>query len=71
MRACVFDGVDAARPSRGASRPCASAELVVIGPSNPIVSIGPILAIPGMREASLAATGAAQSASAGSSPAGR
>jgi LPPG:FO 2-phospho-L-lactate transferase len=31
-----------------------NAELVVIGPSNPIVSIGPILAIPGMREALVA-----------------
>ena len=29
----------------------ATAELVVIGPSNPIVSIGPILAIPGLTEA--------------------
>jgi LPPG:FO 2-phospho-L-lactate transferase len=33
------------------------AELVVIGPSNPIVSIGPILAIPGIREAVAAAPG--------------
>ena len=29
----------------------ASADAVVIGPSNPIISIGPILAVPGMREA--------------------
>ena len=29
----------------------AEAELLVIGPSNPLVSIGPILAVPGMREA--------------------
>jgi len=28
----------------------AVADLVVIGPSNPIVSIGPILAVPGMRD---------------------
>src|SRR6266487_553425 len=34
-----------------------SAELVVIGPSNPIVSIGPILAVPGLREALLASPG--------------
>jgi LPPG:FO 2-phospho-L-lactate transferase len=33
------------------------AEAVLVGPSNPIISIGPILAVPGMREA-LAATGA-------------
>jgi len=28
-----------------------AAEAVVIGPSNPVISIGPILAVPGMREA--------------------
>jgi LPPG:FO 2-phospho-L-lactate transferase len=35
----------------------AGAEAVVVGPSNPIISIGPILAVPGVREA-LAATAA-------------
>ena len=29
----------------------AEAEAIVIGPSNPVISIGPILALPGMREA--------------------
>jgi LPPG:FO 2-phospho-L-lactate transferase len=29
----------------------AGAELIVIGPSNPVISIGPILAVPGIREA--------------------
>ncbi len=29
----------------------AEAEAIVIGPSNPVISIGPILAVPGMREA--------------------
>jgi LPPG:FO 2-phospho-L-lactate transferase len=33
----------------------AVADLLVIGPSNPIVSIGPILALPGVREALIAA----------------
>ena len=32
------------------------ARAIVIGPSNPIVSIGPILAVPGMREALRAAS---------------
>ena len=32
-------------------RRCARAEAIVIGPSNPVISIGPILAVPGMREA--------------------
>jgi LPPG:FO 2-phospho-L-lactate transferase len=53
VRAVRFDGADAARPSPAALAALAGAELVVIGPSNPIVSIGPILAIPGMREALL------------------
>ena len=33
----------------------ANAELIVLGPSNPVISIGPILAIPGLREAIIAA----------------
>jgi LPPG:FO 2-phospho-L-lactate transferase len=33
----------------------ASAEAIVIGPSNPVISIGPILEVPGMREALAAA----------------
>ena len=55
VRAVRFEGADAARPSPAALVALATAELVVIGPSNPIVSIGPILAVPGLREALLAA----------------
>jgi LPPG:FO 2-phospho-L-lactate transferase len=54
VRAVRFEGADTARPSPAALVALASAELVVIGPSNPIVSIGPILAVPGMQEALLA-----------------
>ncbi len=54
VRGLRYDGADAARPSPAALRAFAEAELVVIGPSNPLVSIGPILAIRGMREALLA-----------------
>jgi LPPG:FO 2-phospho-L-lactate transferase len=54
VRSVRFDGVEGARPSRDALAALAEAELVVIGPSNPLVSIGPMLAIPGMREAILA-----------------
>ena len=54
VRAVRYEGADDARPSPAALVALANAELVVIGPSNPIVSIGPILAIPGMREALLA-----------------
>jgi len=56
VRALRFDGVEAARPSPAALEALATAELVVIGPSNPLVSVGPTLAIPGMREAVLAST---------------
>ena len=38
-------------PSAAALDAMASADVVVIGPSNPIVSIGPILALDGIREA--------------------
>ena len=46
-----FEGIEAARPTAAVSAALAEAELVVIGPSNPLVSIGPILAIPGLRQA--------------------
>ncbi len=54
VRGLRFDGAEAARPTAQVLRVLDEAELVVIGPSNPLVSIGPILAIPGMREAVLA-----------------
>jgi LPPG:FO 2-phospho-L-lactate transferase len=44
-----FDGVEAASPAPGVLEALLSAELIVIAPSNPIVSIGPILAVPGIR----------------------
>jgi LPPG:FO 2-phospho-L-lactate transferase len=50
-----FRGAPGAAPSERALAAIASARAVVIGPSNPLVSIGPILAVPGLREA-LAAT---------------
>ncbi|MFH5822832.1 2-phospho-L-lactate transferase [Georgenia sp. AZ-5] len=47
----VFDGVERARPGPGVLAAMTTADVVVIGPSNPFVSIGPILAVPGIREA--------------------
>lgn len=44
-------GLDAARAAPGVLAALAGADLVLIAPSNPVVSIGPILAVPGMREA--------------------
>lgn len=47
----VFDGIEHARPTRQVLGAIAAARAIVIGPSNPVISIGPILALPGMREA--------------------
>jgi len=44
-------GVQAASPPPEALEAIAAADAVVIGPSNPVISIGPILAVPGMRDA--------------------
>jgi LPPG:FO 2-phospho-L-lactate transferase len=46
-----FDGADDARPAPGVLEAIASADAVVIAPSNPVVSISPILAVPGIRDA--------------------
>jgi LPPG:FO 2-phospho-L-lactate transferase len=45
-----FAGIERARPSPEVRSAVAAAEAIVIGPSNPVISIGPILAVPGMRE---------------------
>jgi LPPG:FO 2-phospho-L-lactate transferase len=50
-----FRGADDARLSSETQRALDAAQAIVIGPSNPIASIGPILAVPGMREALVAA----------------
>jgi LPPG:FO 2-phospho-L-lactate transferase len=44
-------GIDAAKTTEPALDALGAADLVVVCPSNPVVSIGPILAVPGMREA--------------------
>jgi LPPG:FO 2-phospho-L-lactate transferase len=51
VAAVRFEGADAAAPAPGVREALDAAELVVIAPSNPIVSIGPILALPSLREA--------------------
>jgi LPPG:FO 2-phospho-L-lactate transferase len=52
-----LDGIAGAEPTPEVLAALAEAEAIVIGPSNPVISIGPILAVPGMREA-IAASGA-------------
>jgi LPPG:FO 2-phospho-L-lactate transferase len=50
-----FRGAEQARPSDQVLAAIASASTIVIGPSNPLASIAPILAVPSIREALLAA----------------
>jgi LPPG:FO 2-phospho-L-lactate transferase len=52
--AFVQVGVDAARPAPGVVEAFAAADAVLLAPSNPVVSIGTILGVPGLREALLA-----------------
>jgi len=54
-----YEGAVDARPAPGVLEAVAAADAVVICPSNPVVSIGPILAVPGVREAVSARRGAA------------
>lgn len=44
-------GIERAAPAPGVSAAIAAADVVLLAPSNPVVSIGPILAVPGVREA--------------------
>ncbi|MGZ8629456.1 MAG: 2-phospho-L-lactate transferase [Actinomycetota bacterium] len=46
-----FQGVDVARPASGVLEAIEAADIVVLPPSNPVVSLGPILAVPGLRAA--------------------
>jgi LPPG:FO 2-phospho-L-lactate transferase len=46
-----FHGVRAAAPTPEVLDALATARAIVIGPSNPVISIGPILAVPGLTEA--------------------
>jgi len=51
VRSLRFDGAETALPAPGVVEAIADADTVVIGPSNPPLSIWPILAVPGVREA--------------------
>jgi len=51
VTAVRFDGVERAAPASGVVDAIRDADVVVIAPSNPIVSIGPVLAVPGVRDA--------------------
>jgi LPPG:FO 2-phospho-L-lactate transferase len=51
VAAVRFLGIEDAKPARGVLQAIESADRVIVCPSNPIVSIGPILAITGVRDA--------------------
>ena len=53
----TLHGIEAAKPTPEVLEAIAAAELIVIAPSNPVISIGPILALAGVRDA-IAASGA-------------
>jgi LPPG:FO 2-phospho-L-lactate transferase len=52
-----FAGATDAEPAPGVIEAILSADAVVIAPSNPVTSIGPILSVPGIREALCSARG--------------
>lgn len=54
VSAVRFDGADATSPGPAVLAALADADRVVLAPSNPIVSIDPVLAVPGIREALIA-----------------
>jgi LPPG:FO 2-phospho-L-lactate transferase len=50
-RSIVQVGADQAKPAPGVLEAIASADIVLVPPSNPVVSVGAILSVPGIREA--------------------
>jgi LPPG:FO 2-phospho-L-lactate transferase len=52
-----FDGIERAAPAPGVIDAVARADVVLLCPSNPVVSIGPILSVPGVRDSLAARTG--------------
>jgi LPPG:FO 2-phospho-L-lactate transferase len=51
VRGVSFDGVDRSRPAPGVLEAIGACQGVILCPSNPIISIGPILSVPGIRDA--------------------
>jgi LPPG:FO 2-phospho-L-lactate transferase len=57
VKSVAFAGAADAEPAPGVMEAITSADAVLLAPSNPISSIGPILAVPGIRDALLRARG--------------
>jgi LPPG:FO 2-phospho-L-lactate transferase len=51
VRGVVYAGADGAHPVKAVIQSIREAQLVIVAPSNPITSVGPILAVPGIRDA--------------------
>lgn len=51
VKAVRYEGAERSRPALGVLEALADADAVVLCPSNPVASLGPILAVPGIREA--------------------
>jgi LPPG:FO 2-phospho-L-lactate transferase len=51
LKAIAFEGVERARPAPGVIEAIEEADGIIVSPSNPLISIGPILAVPGVWEA--------------------
>lgn len=52
----VYEGIESAQPAPGVIDALTTVDVIVLNPSNPIVSIGPILAVSGVRAALAAST---------------
>jgi LPPG:FO 2-phospho-L-lactate transferase len=59
VKSVRYEGVERARPAAGVLEAIAGADAVLLCPSNPIASTGPILSVPGVRAAVAAARGRA------------
>jgi LPPG:FO 2-phospho-L-lactate transferase len=51
VRGIRFAGIESARPATGVLEAITTADRIILCPSNPLISIGPILAVPKIREA--------------------
>lgn len=51
VRSIAFDGIRSATPAPGVLEAVRDSEAVILAPSNPFVSVEPILAVPGARDA--------------------
>src|SRR5207247_2342565 len=50
-RDTIYEGAESAKPAPGVIEAIGGASGVIVTPSNPLVSIGPLISVPGMREA--------------------